>query len=102
MFYKILYKPTDSIAFPHFLVQKDVSSLSTQRQTRSVSSADYLQFDCSITPTVDAFADSFFHRTYKKWNDLTLEIRECSNLDTYQTILKEHLWSLAEATICID
>ncbi len=102
MFYKILYKPTDSIAFPDFLVQKDIPSLSTQRQTRSVSTADYLQFDCLITPKVNAFEDSFFHRTYKKWNNLTLEIRECSNLDTFQSQLKEHLWSLAEATICND
>lgn len=102
MFHKILYKPSDFIAFPDFLVQRDVSSLSTRCQTRSVSSADYLQFDCSINPTVDAFADSFFHRTYKKWNVLTLDIRECSNLDIFQTKLKEHLWSLAESIIRND
>ena len=55
--------------FPEFLVQKQALLQSTQRQTRSITLSDELQFECTVIPSVDAFADSFFHRTYKKWND---------------------------------
>ena len=104
MFHKMLYKPSDYCRLPHYLVQNDAAmrDRQSQRQTRSVSSSDSLQFTCNIIPRVDAFSDSFFHRTYKKWNTLPFKLREIDNPDTFKTSLKIHLWTVAEEKYCND
>ena len=42
--------------------------------------------------------NSFFHRTYLKWNDLSQKLREIQSTDSFKSKLKQHLWSIAEET----
>ena len=66
------------------------------RQTRQYNDNDMLKFKCTITPKVEAFGKSFFVRTVNTWNNLPMEIRNIDIFDKFKTILKEHLWLIAE------
>jgi hypothetical protein len=103
MFHKILYSPSAFLTLPSYLVQNNINLNDTQvRQTRSVSSADNLQFSCSIYPRVDAFVDSFFHRTYKKWNALPFDIRNVVDPNVFKSNIQSHLWTSLEEKYCND
>ena len=103
LFHRILYKPSEFLSFPSYLIQNSNATVpNDQRQTRSTSSADRLQFSCTISPRVDAFADSFFHRSHKKWNTLPLDIRDVADPHVFKSNLKAHLWSVAEEKYCND
>ena len=69
-----------------------------QRQTRNSSLSDRLKFKCRVIPRVDAFTDSYFYRTHKKWNELPFEIRDIESIDQFKTRLKQYLWIIAEET----
>ena len=95
LFHRVFYMPTTYLELPTYLVQIQRPDPRTTRCTRSVTASDDLQFTCSVTPRVDTFKNSFFYRTFQKWNALPYEMRENGNPDTFKVELKEHLWRLA-------
>ena len=79
MFHKIFYNPTAFLDFPQYLSRFDNTDTNDlRRHTRSITFSDNLQITCNVTPRVDAFENTFFYRTHKKWNSLPLKVRECS------------------------
>ena len=103
-FHKIFYRPSDFINIPHYLIINDASESSQglRRQTRSMTSSDNLQLKCTVHPRVNAFVDSFYYRTYLKWNKLPFNLREIDNSDSFKIKLKDHLWTLANEMYCND
>ena len=97
LFNKVVYG-VSCITFSDYLVNNTDGQPNRhfQRQTRHTNLSDRLKFKCSIIPRVDAFADTFFHRTYLKWNDLPLQIREIEINYHFKTRLKQHFWMIAE------
>ena len=91
---------TSFIGKPEYLLKNDNTNDTNDtyfsRQTRHFNDSDKLKFKCKITPKVGAFSNSFFHRTYLKWNSLPKSIREAESPDAFKTKLKQHLWIIAE------
>lgn len=104
MFFKIFFTPSEYLDLPHYLVRNDEveDHSELRRHTRSITLSDPLQVTCNITPKVDAFEDTFFYRTHKKWNSLPLKVRECLCLNTFQSQLKKLLWLTAQEQYCKD
>ena len=102
LFHNIIYEYS-IIHMPDYLIKKDhtnqVNNRYFTRQTRNFNSSDRLKFKSTIVPRVDAFANSFFHRTYLKWNKLPQAIREIEHTNLFKSKLKEHLWTIAEETL---
>ena len=57
------------------------------------SHLDPLCFKHDLGPCKQVFNNSFFPRTYMAWNWLPIEIKMIENYDTFQSKLKEHLWT---------
>ena len=102
LFHNIIYEYS-FIHMPDYLIKNDptnhVNNKYFTRQTRNFNSSDRLKFKSTILPRVDAFANSFFHRTYLKWNKLPQAIREIEHTNSFKLKLKEHLWTIAEETL---
>ena len=95
LFHSIVYK-TSHITMPDYIVQYHKGSSNFQRETRSFNSNDELKFKCTVSPRIDAFANSFFHRTCQQWNSLPKELKLVESVNTFQSKLKEHLWLIAD------
>ena len=101
-FHKILNNFTFN-SIPDYLIRNDqsdsVNDIYFSRQTRNFNDSDTLKFKCKIIPRVDAFSNSFFHRTYHKWNNLPKELREIELPKSFKVRLKQHLWAIAEESL---
>ena len=93
LFHKIVYE-TVNIGMPNYIMKCTSSEVTRiTRQNASVAdNTDNFKYKCSVIPKVDAFKNSFFVRTYKKWNQVPLYIRSIPDSNTFSSSLKEHLW----------
>lgn len=109
VFFTIVNK-NSVIAMPHFLINKDNTNNGPdndqpnyfQRQTRNFNASDLLKFKCKIIPRVNAFKNSFFHRSYMEWNKLPPEIRSAESKQVFKAHLEQHLWLVAESNLDTD
>ena len=105
LFHKMVYGLTETLKIPDYLVRNEDSDdrdmdRNFRRQTRSMTSSDRLQYKCKVFPRIDVFIESFFHRTYLKWNKLSLDLREIRSSNCFKKALKQQLWIIAETNYC--
>ena len=89
LFHKILHQPTQFLCFPEYLHKKHLPEYQTTRYTRSMTSSDDLQFDCTIKPRIDVFKNAYFYRTSILWNNIPHVIRSESSPVVFKKKLKE-------------
>ena len=89
--------PSPFSSIPEYLRKKHLPDPKLTRYTRSMSSSDELQLECSIKPRIDVFKNSYFYRTHLLWNEVPLNIRSENCLTTFKTKLKEYLWMKADS-----
>ena len=93
IFHKIVYEAIN-IGMPNYILKHTASEVTrVTRQNASIAdNTDTLKYKCSVTPKVDSFKNSFFVRTYIKWNQVPLHIRSIPEPSRFSSSLKEHLW----------
>ena len=89
LFHKIFYGTT-CINMPDYITPVLDEDLQRLRTTH----LDELSLKSLITPRISAFQDSYFHRSYLKWNSLPFTIRAITDKAVFESELKEHLWSV--------
>ena len=109
LFHKIVYKQVN-IDMPSYLVRLSPESVRAPRnqpigsEPRTLTSDihpdniikdnDCLHFKSKITPKVDAYKYSFFHRTHLEWNKLPIKLRNYQDPDGFKVLLTEHMWKI--------
>ena len=109
LFHKIVYNQV-KIDMPSYLVRLSPESVRAPRNQpigsnlitftsdihpdNIIKDNDSLHFKSKITPKVDAYKYSFFHRTHLEWNKLPLKIRNYQDSDTFKVLLKEYMWKI--------
>ena len=65
---------------------------------------DYLCFVSIITPrtATNALAHGFFYRTYNKWNNIPLEIRQLLSLTEFKSKLMKYMWDSVALDLISD
>ena len=94
MFHRIFHG-LSVVKFPFYIVTYDRSNANErmfQRQTRQFNDSDRLKVRCTVTPKVNAFKNSFFHRTHTLWNDLPIELRSTEDPVLFKARLNLYLW----------
>lgn len=61
------------------------------RRTRRASKGPLYNLPSFKTET---FANSYFNRIVRLWNNLSIELHQCSSLSTFKRLLKSHYLSL--------
>ena len=61
------------------------------RRTRRASKGPFYNLPSCRTET---FANSYFNRIVPLWNNLSIELRQCSSLSIFKRLLKSHYLSL--------
>ena len=60
------------------------------RRTRRASKGPLYNVPSCKTET---FANSYFNRIFPSWNNLSIELRQCSSLSIFKRLLKSHIKS---------
>ena len=96
-FYKVVNRLVP-VELPDYLTLYDGSS-----RLRSTH-LDHMCYKSSIQPKAmnNAFARSFFFRTFNKWNRLPLDIRESESLEIFKSKLRNFLWEYVLAEVSED
>ena len=99
-FHKIFYD-LSVVKLPSYLITRadDHDRVHFQRETRTYNDNDRLKIKCTVTPRVNAFKNTFFHRAHLSWNKIPFDIRSIENPDTFKTKLEKFLWLIAENEI---
>ncbi len=100
LFHKIYYDMS-VLKFPSYIVKQtdDLASTYFQRQTRTFNNNDRLKLKSTIAPKVEAFKNSYYHRSLNFWNSLPLEIRMIESSSLFKIRVKHHLWSIADSKL---
>ena len=93
LFYRIINNDV-KIELPCHITKFEPQDIKTvTRSSKSISEGlDNLKYKCLITPKVICFQNSYFVRTVKNWNVLPFDLRSTESLESFKTLLKEHLW----------
>eukprot|EP00116_Pleurobrachia_bachei_P009166 sb/3469428/ len=94
LFYKII-SGIINLDLPAYLFLKSPTDISyrTRANRDIIDLVDFTTVGCTAQPLSSAFRNSFFVRTYPKWNELPVEIRQSSSLDVFSIGLKTRLFS---------
>ena len=94
MFYKIVYNQS-CVKIPEYIERVDYTTLpKTRKNLIIIENEDSLTYKCKLRPLIDAFINSFFHRSYILWNDLPLKIRQINHFKSFKIKLVNHVWEV--------
>ena len=94
MFYKIVYNQS-CVKIPEYIERVDYTTLSkTRKNLIIIENEDSLTYKWKLRPLIDAFINSFFHRSYILWNDLPLKIRQIDHFESFKIKLVNHVWEV--------
>lgn len=100
LFFKIINSLVP-INLPSYLnVSAPIQRNNTRKSNKNCIANDPLLYECNLrpVPTLTAFTNNYFYRTYHQWNNVPLTIRQCTNFLSFKIELKKYLWlSLDEA-----
>ena len=90
---KIIYK-TVQIRLPNYVTRIEAQDIKYATKSNFLVSngKDQLKFKCNTLPKINAFKNSFFVRTLKRWNELPIILREIECPEKFSLALKDHLW----------
>ena len=93
LFYKIV-NGVVPISLPNYItVCEPEGTQYTRRNAQIIDRSDVSTYNCSIVPRIDAFRNSYFYRTMRKWNSLPVGIRQSEGISAYKSSLIEYLWA---------
>lgn len=93
MFYKIVNSLVP-INLPPIITRCVPEDVRYTRRNASIHDlTDTSTFQCSITPSCEAFRNSFYYRTMHIWNSLPISVRQAERISVFKTSLKVYLWS---------
>ena len=93
MFYKIVSNlvPVDLPSYITRCVPEELRY--TRRNAPILDLTDTSSFQCSITPSCEAFKNCFYFRTMHMWNRLPVSVRQVERISVFKTSLNGYLWS---------
>ena len=93
IFYKIVNNlvPIDLPSYITRCVPEDLRY--TRRTAPIIDHTDSSTFQCSITPSCEAFKNCFFYRALHTWNRLPVSVRQVEQISVFKTSLNGYLWS---------
>ena len=96
-FYKVVYGLVPTELPPYLTPYSGITRLRS-------SHLDYLCFVSIITPrtSTNALAHGFFYRTYNKWNNIPLEIRQLLCLTEFKSKLMKYMWDSVALELISD
>ena len=95
LFYKVI-SGIINLDLPSYLFLKTPTDIPYRTRAYSdiIDLVDFTTVGCrAVEPLSSVFKNSFFVRTYPKWNDLPVEIRQASSLDVFSIRLKTRLFT---------
>ena len=93
LFYKIV-NGVVPISLPSYItVCEPEGTRYTRHNAQIIDRSDVSTYNCGVVPRIDAFRNSYFYRTMRKWNSLPVGIRQSEGISAYTSSLMEYLWA---------